>query len=510
MTSSRTHKSILNAKVNLIFYFLSLFLAFFSRKVFLDNLGADFIGLAGTLGNILGYLNLAELGIGSCISFFLYKPLQSNDHYCTEEFMSVFGYLYRCIGLFIMGGALLISLFFPLLFNHTNLSLGIIYFTFFSFLFSSLSAYFINYRQVLLTADQKNYIVAIYFQSANIFKIALQIFLALSYKNIYLWVIIELLFGILGCIILNWKINKEYPWLKTNKNQGKRLLSKYPEIKAKTKQIFIHKFKDFVMRESDELFIFAFVSLKMVAFYGNYILITTKATMFFNSILDSVNAGVGNLVAEGNRERVLSVFWELMTIRHFIAGILCFSIYHFIEPFISLWLGSNYILDHRILILLVVYIYIANSRGVVDIYNHAHGLYSDVWSAWVELIINVFITIAAGLYWGIIGILLGKIISLFIIVILWKPYYLFSSGLNRPVWIYWAGTIRYYLIFVLSFTTGTILINYIPFTPDSDFISWLGFCSLSLVGYVICSAILLWFFAKGSKDSVKRIIRKKI
>ena len=77
--SGRVHKSMLNAEVNLLFYFLSLFLTFFSRKIFLDNLGAEFIGLTGTLTNILGYLNLSELGISACISFFLFKPLQTNN-----------------------------------------------------------------------------------------------------------------------------------------------------------------------------------------------------------------------------------------------------------------------------------------------------------------------------------------------------------------------------------------------------------------------------------------------
>ena len=72
---SRVKKSLLNARVNLIFYFLTLALSFFSRKVFLDCLGADFIGLAGTLGNLLGFLNLAELGIGTAIGYVLYKPL---------------------------------------------------------------------------------------------------------------------------------------------------------------------------------------------------------------------------------------------------------------------------------------------------------------------------------------------------------------------------------------------------------------------------------------------------
>ena len=59
---------------------------------------------------------------------------------------------------------------------------------------------------------------------------ALQIFLAYYYKNLYIWVAVEFLFGIIGCIILNWKINKEYSWLKVNKKAGKALLKKYPEI----------------------------------------------------------------------------------------------------------------------------------------------------------------------------------------------------------------------------------------------------------------------------------------
>ena len=75
----RVHKSMLNAEVNLLFYFLSLFLTFFSRKIFLDNLGAEFMGLTGTLNNILGYLNLSELGISACIGYFLFKPLQSDN-----------------------------------------------------------------------------------------------------------------------------------------------------------------------------------------------------------------------------------------------------------------------------------------------------------------------------------------------------------------------------------------------------------------------------------------------
>ena len=508
--SGRVHKSLLNAEVNLFFYFLSLFLAFFSRKIFLECLGDEFIGLTGTLTNILGYLNLAEFGIGSCISFFLYKPLQTNNRDDIQEILSIFGYLYRWIGTIILAGGVIISLFFPLIFANADLGLGIIYFAFYSFLGSSLIGYFINYRQILLTADQKNYLVAIYFQSSGIVKTALQIFLAYTYKNLYVWVAIEFLFGLIGCIILNWKINKEYPWLKTKKNQGRTLLKKYPGILTNTKQIFIHQIKDFILNKSDELFVFIFVSLKMVAYYGNYIMIISKISLLFKSALDAVNAGIGNLVAEGDKKHMLAIFWELMTIRHFIAGILCFSIYFFIEPFICLWLGKEYILDHNILVLLAIYIYISNSRGVVDAFNHAHGLYADVWSAWAELILNVSITIAAGIYYGILGILLGKLISVGFIVILWKPYYLFSSGFKEHIAIYWNGAIRYYLIFGISFFLGYQTTQLISINPYQHFYSWILYSTISIFTYLVINITLLLCFAKGAKECIKRIKHLKI
>ena len=509
--SERVHKSILNAEVNLVFYFLSLFLAFFSRKIFLDCLGTEFIGLTGTLGNILGYLNLAELGITASIGYFLFKPLQSGNRQEIQEILSLLGYLYNRIGCIILAGGIIISLFFPIIFQNAKLGLGIIYFAFYSFLGSSLIGYFINYRQILLTADQKKYLVAIYFQSANIIKIILQIYLAFTFQNLYVWVGIELIFGIISCITLNWKINKEYPWLNVSKKEGKYLIKKYPEVITKTKQVFIHKIKDFVLVKSDELFIFLFVSLKMVAFYGNYMIIISKLISLFSAITGSVGASIGNLVAEGNKQNMMKVFWEYTTIQHTIAAILSFSLYNFTEPFISHWLGSDYIMDHKILVLLILYIYITNSRNSVDSFNYAHGLYADVWSAWAELIINVSITIIGGLKWGIIGILLGKIVSLLAIVVLWKPYYLFTSGFKESVSIYWKGAIRNYGISIFSIVFVTYIITFVPINPYHSIWDWVLYAAICMGIFLTIDFSATLLFAKGANDSLSRIknIRRK-
>ena len=125
---SRVRKTLLNARVNLVFYFLTLLFGFFTRKVFLDCLGADFVGLTGTLQSLLGFLNLAELGIGGAIGYLLYKPLFLRDEERINEIVSVMGYLYRRIGIIILSAGCLLAAFLPWIFPDSGFSMGVIYF----------------------------------------------------------------------------------------------------------------------------------------------------------------------------------------------------------------------------------------------------------------------------------------------------------------------------------------------------------------------------------------------
>ena len=141
----------------------------------MDNLGADFVGLSGTLGNILGFLSLAEMGVGIAVSYHLYKPIQEGNKEQINELVSVFGYLYQKIGIFIGLGGVIISLFIPLIFRNSGFEIGLIYFAFYAILVSSLFSYFINYRQILLSADQRGYVVTVYLQGAAYVKIFLHV-----------------------------------------------------------------------------------------------------------------------------------------------------------------------------------------------------------------------------------------------------------------------------------------------------------------------------------------------
>lgn len=505
MRESRVQKSLLNAKVNLLFYFLSLGLSFFSRKIFLDCLGAEFLGLSGTLTNILGFLSLAEMGVGTAVAFNLYKPLAEDNRLKISELVSVFGYLYHRIGIFICIVSLILSCFIPLIFKNSQIELSIIYFAYFSILLSSLLGYFINYKQILLSADQKNYVVTKYLQSSVLIKITLQIAISYFYKSLVGWITLEIIFAILGCILLNWKISKEYPWLSVSVKKGQQAYPQNRQIITYTKQIFVHKIKDFLLSQSDQILIFAFVSLKMVAYYGNYTLIITKISQVFLTAMDGFSASIGNLVAEGNKEKIIKIFWEVYCINFVIGGFLIFSLYHLLEPFIRLWLGAEYILDHNILILLLINIFIMETRKAVDMFNMAYGNYGDTWSAWVEGSINILVTIITAIHWGIIGILLGKIISLFFIIVLWKPYYLFSAGLRKKISIYWNGVFRYLTIFILLFLLNHYIAIMIPINPNKDFLNWLLYAICISIPFIISYLIGLYILCPGGKELIKRI-----
>lgn len=304
------------------------------------------------------------------------------------------------------------------MFQHTIFELGIIYFAFFSLLTSSLIGYFINYRSILLYADQKNYVVTAYFQTAILIKTLVQMGLVCYIANLYLWVSIELVYSFIHATILNWKIRQTYPWLTASAAVGNRERSQYPEIVQKTKQVFVHKIKDFLLQQSDQILIFAFVSLKMVAYYGNYTLVVGRLTMLFTTMMGGIVAGVGNLVAEGDKEKIQRVFGEMLFTHYVIAGIVVFAIYQGIQPFIYLWLGQEYLLSHPILILLLTNAFIMLSRGTVDTFNMAYGNYHDTWSAWVEAGINISVTILSCIQWGLAGVLIGKIASLVPIIVI--------------------------------------------------------------------------------------------
>lgn len=424
---SRVKKTLLNARMNTLCYLAGLAVTFFTRKVFLDHLGTDFLGLTATTQSILSFLNLAELGIGSAIGCILYKPIFDNDRTKIKEIVSVLGYLYRIVGLSILGVGVLLSCFLPLLFANTPFSWGIIYLAFYVSLGASLIGYFVNYRASLLFADQRGYLVTGYFQFIGLGKTILQACLVVHYHNYALFLIIEFLFGIINSVILNHKINKVYPWLETEIKSGELLFKKYPEIGKYMKQLFVHKIGGFIHQQLTPLLIFAYVSLSTVTLYGNYIILVSRVTSFISGILDSTGASVGNLIAEGNQEKTYRTFEELFSVRFLVAGVCSLCVWHLGDAFIAVWLGKQYLLPKIILALVSFNMFLGILFSIYSQFINGYKLFADTWVP-VCRIVSISICILGGYLWGMAGILGAQLFATVILLHMWKPYYLFKKG----------------------------------------------------------------------------------
>ncbi|MHA4809106.1 lipopolysaccharide biosynthesis protein [Flavitalea flava] len=506
---SRVQKSLLNARINALFYFLALVLSYFSRKIFLQALGAQFVGFSGTVGNFLGFLNLAEMGTAMAVGFALYKPLMEKDQTRVIDIVALTGYLYRRIALIMTGAGILLSLFLPLIFPNPGFSMGVVYFAYYAFLIGPLLSYYLNCGQVLLDADQRNYVVTAWVQTTTFVKIITQLTCLSRFGGgYYSWIGIEFSFGILQSILLHRKIRKTYPFLKISMKRGKAALGKHPEITRSIKQLSVHKISEFALVSTKDLLIYLFSSLTMVAFYGNYVIVMTRLNYLLLAALTGLQAGIGNLIAEGNTQKTMAIFWEICAFRYFTTGVFIFSVYHLIDPFITLWLGREYLLDKSILLLMMCNVFFIQTRDIVINFVQGYGLFGDIGAPAIEAGLNIGLSIILGYHYGIQGVLMGSVISMFTIAFLWKPVYLFRRGFKQPVSLYWRELAKYITLLFISWWAGSRMILLLSSVdPYRRYSNWITY-SLMIVTMYSMLLFVMMYPLKGMRQLVKRVVQK--
>lgn len=509
---SRLALTLKNAWIALVFHVVYIVIQFYSRNIFLDNLGDEFIGVVGTLKSILQFLNLSELGIGAAVGFSLYKPIYEKNQDKINEIIGYLGFLYKRIGLFLVIASLILIVFFPYIFEKTDISLGVIIFLFIALLISNLLSYFFGYHMFLMQADQKGYMNITINQSVFILRLTLQCIVLIYFENVLYWIALELFTPFIYIFLLRKKIKKTYPWLIFKFKTTKEVRERNKELLKKIKQLSFHKIGGFVSNGTDNIIIFSFINPATVAFVGNYQLIMNNINTLVSQFFNGTNASVGSLVAENEIKSISKVFWEMMALRFFLAG--CASLLLFIgfDDLITIWIGERYLMSQNILIALVSIFFILQVRQPVDSFIQAYGLYGDVWAPLVQSIINLIFSIYFVIELGVIGVFIGTIISQVIIVLIWRPYYLFSSGLKTPNIKYWIGFVLHITILLSSFFIFFYLADYLTIKTSLSLLSLL--LKLFIVGVIFSTIyfIFLVVFSKGFRNLLKRFygfIKKK-
>ena len=435
---SRSRKSLRNGVYSASLLMVNLILGFVARGVFIRHVGVDFLGLNTSVEGILGLLNVAELGVSYAIASSLYGPMASGDRVAVAELVAIQGWVYRRVALFIAVASLLMLPFFPAIFPDATFPLGYAYAAFAVYLFGSLLGFFVNYKMVVLEVSQEAYKVTLATRVPNALRTVLQIVaLAFTDHGYEWWLALNVVCSVVVSVAISRFVSLGHPYLTVPVSAGGALRRRYPQVAARVGQMMFHRIAGVALRQSSSVILLAYASLADVGVYGNYMLIFTGVSLLIESLFSGVQAGVGNLLHTSARGHSLAVFAELLALRVCVGAVAAFGFYFVSPPFVSLWVGSQYVMGGVPLLLLSLILFIDVSRSAVEAFICAKGCFSDVWAALAEVVLNVGVSVLFGRYWGLAGILAGVLISLVVIVLGWKPYFLFRVNMRCGFRDYW-------------------------------------------------------------------------
>ena len=497
---SRTKKSAVNSAVGLICSLISSILSFVLQAVFIRLLGVEYSGINSLFGSILSVLNLAELGFGNAVMFRLYKAIADNDEKRISLYLSTYRKICYALGSFVFTAGVCCIPFLDKLITTEKTFPEPLWILFIITMATSVAGYFNNYRKILINAKQDRYI-NIFIDYGTIFSChGLQILGLLLFKNVYIYLLIKLFTTIFNGFISGFISKRRYHigWKSDDK------LSK-EERKSLTKDVgslAFYKFCRTLDAHIDTFLISKFVDIAVTGIYGSINMLLSALNEVLGNFNDGMIASIGDMYAsEDSKKRMEEVFYQSTHFTYFIYGIIIAVLAPFLSPFTKWWIG--YTLDDVSIYIMLVNFFMYGMGMNVATFRNSMGIFVKGWKrpAFTALANLVFSVILAQKL-GLIGTLLGTLISRTLTQIWYDPYLVCKYGMNSKPYKYYRRYIEYMvIIFGISFC----MVNIGRFLPPMDsFVSilWHG------VLYAICSSaafFLVSFVFKEHIAVIKRI-----
>lgn len=456
---------IVESQYNLIFSLINNIVltvfGFVTRTVFINSLGSDYLGLNGLFTNVLSLLSLAELGIGSAITFSLYKPIAENDNEKIKSLMGLYKSSYRLVGWIILIVGLMLT---PFLKYIVNLDAGIdinYYVIYIMFLSNSVISYwFFAYRSVIIYANQEGYITTKIETSFNFIRYILQFIALLIFKNYYLYLLLPIISGIVKNIIVSNVAGKRYPII--NEKNVRPLEKK--ERKAIFQNVFalsLFRISGVVYGATDNIIISRWLGTSMVGIVSNFTMIIQMVTTYINMLFQSMYASVGNLNATENKEYKYKIFKRLNLMNYWVYCYSTICLGCFLNPCIKIWLGNEYCLSTSTVDLLAIVFLIPGLNNVINVYKDACGLFKEVqFRALATAIINLVVSIILVKDIGINGVYIGTVVAYLTTIYVVDPRVVFTKIFEKKSSVYYKDLLGKFVLYGVLFQLCKIGLSY--------------------------------------------------
>lgn len=504
---SRTEYSLINMLTGFVGYGLNTVIGFVCRIIFVRTLSAEYLGVNGLFTNILSMLSLAELGISSAITFALYKPISQNDEKKIASIMNFYKKSYAVIGVVVAIIGLALVPFLDVIITDVPNIKENIYILYLLYLLNTVVTYFFSYRQALLHATQRQYIVAGYNYVITIIQSVLQsIFLIVTREYIF-YLVIQITGGIAYNIWVSIKAGKDYPYIREKDIEPLSRSEKWDLLKN-VKALAVNKLSGVLVNSTDNIAITYFSGLSSVGFASNYTLFSMTLDKLITQMFNSLTGSVGNLNASSDEETRYSFFKTLNLANFWFYGWAAIGIAFVSGDLVKWFYGGEYVLSWEIPLILAINFYTIGMLHAVYTYKSTLGLFRyGQYLLFLTGIINLGLDVILGRMFGTFGIYLATLIARLITNLWYEPYAVYRYGLKKSSMLYLKRYIRYAFVLICTGVMCFGLCSLCRFTVITNV----------LVKIIICSVVPNVFFFVCFKEtdefaylyaSVNRIILK--
>ena len=227
-SAGRTKKFIINSISTAMLQIVTMLVGFILPKVMLKYYGSEINGLVSSITQFMAYFSLVEAGLSGAAVFALYKPLAQNDNNGISQVVTQTRKFYIKAGLIFGLLVLSLGILYPLFVTSTLLSKFEITLLVFVIGLSVVIDFFtLSKYRVLLTADQKIYVISIASILYYVFNTLIISVLSIFKYNIIMVRFIAITAVLIRSFILKIYVEKKYPLVNYNeKITKKNLLSK--------------------------------------------------------------------------------------------------------------------------------------------------------------------------------------------------------------------------------------------------------------------------------------------
>lgn len=484
---------------------ISLLLGFASRTVFIMYLGNVYLGINGLFVNILQILSFAELGFGTALNFAMYKPIANNDEQLIVQLLNYYKKIYKIIAIVILiiGSCLIPAI--PYLTKGaegvTNKELMIFYSV---SLFNTVITYFVSYKLTYVNACQKGYIVTTFDMLVNSLIIIAQIITIICSKNYLINLIVQSVLLLLSRIGISFYLNKKFPIVKTKTNVKLNDECK-KSITSNVKGLVVHQFASIAIHATDNIIISSIINVVIVGLVSNYNLLISSIVGFLTIIFNSFYATFGNIYATETKDLYFNHFKMVNFINFWLYGFCSIAFFILIPPFITLWIGSENLIDNYSFILIVINQYLL---GQCTLYNSARSAVGnfniDKWWAFAQAIVNLIVSIIGAYYLGLVGVYIGTIVSRIVYMLL-VPLSTYRLMFDKKVNSYYYRMVFYFLI-----TLITGIICYFSTQFVLSIVHWGWFVLGCIIVFILSNLLFLLatFWTKDFKSTKDYLLAK--